>query len=411
MSVDPSGKLSWRWPAAVTLFMLAFVGLMSGVSLTERPSVVDADALTRAYYCLGLFVVGGLDLGTPVDGPVYGRMMLWIAYFGAPVFTASAVIEALMRVISPGAWQFRRLRRHVVIVGSGPLTSSYLRVLRQHDPNVQVVVVDHEIETVLEQELAQTFGVNVVVGDIGHRFLLDQLRLHRARRVVLLGNNDFEAYEAVHQIVELFPRLKSRIVLHSHNLRFLRTMQTTGVDQYCESFNSYHLAAAGLVRDWLLGHIRETEGKDVVVMAGFGRFGQAILEELENQAEHDIDTVAVIDLDANRRILVAEEQQRLGHYYRREVFQGDISHPEVWRQLRQTVNLDEHHPTIILGTGRTEDNLRTALWLADKHPNARVYARTNDASPLAIDIARENGFHTTSITELLEDNIPAAWLD
>jgi hypothetical protein len=49
---------------------------MTRVSLSECPDVQSADILTKAYYSLGLFVMGGLDLGTPIDGPLFTRLML-----------------------------------------------------------------------------------------------------------------------------------------------------------------------------------------------------------------------------------------------------------------------------------------------------------------------------------------------
>ena len=94
-------RISWRWATALTLFLCGFLGFASGVSLTERPEVTSAGLLTKAYYSLGLFVVGGLDIGTPTSGPWLGRVVLWVAYFGAPVFTASALIEALITDIRP----------------------------------------------------------------------------------------------------------------------------------------------------------------------------------------------------------------------------------------------------------------------------------------------------------------------
>ena len=98
-------KINWRWAAAVILFLLAWSGLASGVLLTERPGVSSSDWLTKAYYSLGLFVVGGLDLGTPDGGPLWGRIALWIAYFGSPLLMASAVIEAVLRVVAPHRWR------------------------------------------------------------------------------------------------------------------------------------------------------------------------------------------------------------------------------------------------------------------------------------------------------------------
>jgi len=401
-------KINWRWAAALGLFGCGFMGLISGVGLSERPDIVSAGLLTKAYYSLGLFVVGGLDIGTPNSGPMLGQVILWVAYFGAPLLTASAVIEAVIRVVSPHGWQLKRLKNHIVVVGSGELTISYLRMLRKADPDVAVVVIDDNVEPVRVQELEQTFDAVVVIGEIKHEFLLAELGVERAARVVLLGDNDFQAFEAASRILRQFP--DTHLTLHCHNLRFLRAMQDTSVARLSATFNSYHLAAASLVRQSLLNHFKRTQAQDVVVLAGFGRFGQTILEELEDQAINEINQVALIDVDAERRILVAEEQERLGDSYQRLVFEGNISNPEVWQKLVSRVDLNQNEPTIILGTGSTEDNLRTALWIKRKYANALVFARTNDQSALAVEVGAEHDINCFSIKQLMEDNLPADWL-
>ena len=406
-----SPTISWRWPAALIFFLLAFGGLLSGVSLSERPEVIHSDILTKAYYSLGLFVVGGLDLGAPTGGSLLGRIALWLAYFGAPMLTASAVIEAVITMVSPNRWQLRRLHDHVVIVGTGGLTTSYLRVLRKQAPDVSIVVVDDAIEFVREQELRQTFNVNVITGDITHDFLLRALRLDKAIRVVLLGEDDFQSYEAASKILRQYPHLGSKIVLHCHRLRFMRAMQETAVAKQTINFNLYNIAAAGLVKDHLIGHFLKTESRDVVVLAGFGRFGQTVLEELQKHATDEIATVGIIDIDADRRVLVADEQRQTRENYRREVFQGDIAHPEVWQNLRDSIDLSEGEPTVIIGTGRADENLRTALWLKQNYPNTMIFARTNDKSELALEVGAENNINCFSIKQLIEDNIPLSWLN
>jgi voltage-gated potassium channel Kch len=315
-----------------------------------------------------------------------------------------------MQLMRPQGWKLRRLRDHVVVVGTGDLTISYLRVLRRHAPRLPVVVVDDGAQAVRVQEIAQSFGVIVVTGEITHEYLLQRLRLDRARRVVLLGEDNFLSYEAAGKILRLYPQLAQRIVLHCSNLRFLRSMQETYVARQAQTFNSYHLAATALVRDRLQAHFLKTSARDVVVIAGFGRFGQTILEELRHFSETQIDTVAVIDVDADRRMLVAEEQQRLGEFCRRVVLQGDISHPEVWRKLAASVDLAQAEPVVILGTGRSDDNLRTALWLKNRFPAALVFARTDDVSEFAERVGADHGIASISITELVESNIPLAWV-
>ena len=386
------------------------VALGSGVALSERPDVVDAGWLTRAYYSIGFFVLGGLELGVPVDGPAWARAMLWIAYFGSPILAASAVIEAVLQVLVPDRWQLRRIRKHTIIFGSGQLTLSYLRIMRATSPRTKVVVVDQEFDSVREQELQANYGATTVVGDLTHTYLLRQLRLSRAHRVLLLGGNDFQSFEAATRILAIAPRLAGKVVVHCHNLRFMRSLEGSDLAGQAEIFNRYNLAATGLVRDELVDHFKHTDDRDVVVMAGFGRFGQSVLEELHRFAELEIERGAVVDRDADRRVLVVDEQAQIDSRYPRLVFQGDISHPQVWRELADSIDLTKNAPTVLLGTGAEQDNLRTALWLKDKYPNALVLARTNDKSHFASAIGGERGIRNISITQLVEANIPGRWV-
>ena len=399
-----------RWIMALVVMGAALLGFSLGVSLTERPEVVNASFLTKVYYSLGLFVVGGLDIGTPTGGPLIGRILLWSAYFGAPVLTASAVIDTLARVLSPGHWQLRRISNHIVLMGGGGMTDGYLRVLRKHFPRKRVVVVQERIEFVRRQELEQTYNVAVVIGDLTHDFMLKALRLAHASKVVLMGEKDFHAYEAASKILAQFPHLANNIVLRCHNLRFMRTMNETDLARRLVVFNAYHLAAEGLVRERLITHFRKTKAPDAVVIAGFGRFGQSVLEELQSHAQDLLSVVALIDQDAHRRVQVAEEQQKIGGAYRKEILQGEISHPELWWRLEAVVDLDSAQPTVIFGTGDIEENLRAAIWLKQRHPNALVFARTDDASSLALEIGAERGINYFSLKQLIEDNIPAEWL-
>lgn len=405
-----SFRIGWRWPLALVFFSLAMIGLASGVALTDRPDVEDADLLTRAYYSLGLFVLGGLDVGLPEGGPIWGRALLWIAYFGSPLLAASALVEALLGVMSKQRWRLSRMKDHIVIVGAGDLTTSYLRVLRASDQKTGVMVIDTHIETVRRFELSRSFGVTVVVGDITHEFLLRELRLHRARRVLLFGDDDFLSFEAASKILRVYPKLQNQLVIHCAGLRFLRAMSDTRIAQQSIRFNSYNLAAKGLVQDTLLPHFRLTTGKDTVVLAGFGLFGQTILEELQANAPEQIARVALIDVDVNRRIEIVDEQQKAGSSYERHVLQGDISHPQVWRDLEKLIDLGLGAPVVILGTGDAANNLRTAMWLKQKYANAMVFPRTNDISEFAQGVGRDHDLQCISITHLVEEHIPPAWL-
>ena len=398
----------WRWVAVVSLFAVGLLGFSAGVTLTERPDVQTEGWLVRAYYVLGLFVVGGLDVGTPTGGPLWARGMLWIAYFGAPLLTASAVIEAAVRLLNPQGWRFRNLENHLVIYGSGQLTESYLRMLRRHAPNAKVVVVDDPFDPSRQRELEEKYGVITLTGNLTMGFLLKRLNLSQARRVLILGGDDFRALEAATRVLEVAPQLKFKVIIHCDNLRFMRSLYNTALYRHCVIFNTYNLAALSFVRNRLSDHFKRSPDRDVVVLAGFGRFGQSVLEQL-NKITEEIEHVILIDQDANRRILVVEEQQRLSQGYRRSVLHGDISNPTVWRSMVETVDLTEGQPTVILGTGVERDNLRTSLWIKSKFPNAFVFVRTNEVSQFAAQVAQERDLTSFIIDQLVEEAIPARW--
>lgn len=404
-------RVGWRTVAAVLLFFCGFWALLAGVGLSERPDAIGANWLTKAYYSLGLFVMGGLDLGMPVGGPDYARFMLWFAYLGAPFIAASALIEALFKALAPKYWQLRNIKRHLIIVGTNELTFSYLKVLRSKHPKVDIVVVDNEVDSVRIDELKQLFGVTVLIGDITHDYFLTKLRIQKAVKILMMGNDNFQSYEAAHKIIQVAPQMAPKVVIHCNNLRFMRGMSESRVAMLCHSFNSYHLAAAGLVKRHLLEHFHQTEPLDMVVIAGFGRFGQTILEELHKHAPNEMQTVAIIDIDAKRRVMIADEQFAFEGQYQREIFEGDISHPKVWKELRTQIDLTLCAPVIILGTGAEEENLRTAIWLRSKYPDAMIISRTNQESRFAREVGREHGITSFSMTELIESNIPDNWVD
>jgi hypothetical protein len=211
--------------------------------------------------------------------------------------------------------------------------------------------------------------------------------------VLLLGTDNFQNYEAAHKILQLEPQLQGRIIIHCNSIRFMRSMADSNVAKKCINFNAYQLAASALVKQHLISHFVQTVPKDVVVIAGFGIFGQTILEELQQHANKEIDTIAVIGVDAKRRIQVVDAQLKLDNFCRREIFEGNIS-----------------HPVIILCTDSVEDNFRTSLWLKRKHPDSMIIARSYLPSKFAEDVSEQYDILNVSINQLVKDSLPRAWM-
>ncbi len=188
-----------RVGAAVGIFLLGFVALRAGVGVSERLAVaMGGDGLSHAYYALGLFVLGGLDLGVPEGGPPLARAALWAAYFLAPLVTTSAVIEGLLRAMGPDRGRWRRRSDHVVVFGFGRLAKLYIDRLRTVDSDVPVLVVDRaEHHTSALQEFHTRQRIFVMQGSLTSPGILERVGAAQARRVLLLTGDDFEGERSV----------------------------------------------------------------------------------------------------------------------------------------------------------------------------------------------------------------------
>jgi Trk K+ transport system NAD-binding subunit len=300
---------------------------------------------------------------------------------------------------------------HVVIAGCGKLTMLYLERLRTRRPQVPVVVVENRGSGVNRDEARDLHGANLVLGDITSDALLASLRLEVAERVVLLTGDDFANLDAATKIIAQAPQLAGRVVVHVSNLHFLRGIDGTSVEQSAEIFNTHQIAAEHLVHSKLVPHFEDTPEVDTVVLAGFGRFGQSLLAELQRSAGDTFDTLVVIDLDCAERANVFDEQVGFAGDYRRELVDGDLRDPTLWHRVVMDLELGDRRPAFVLGSGDDGVNLQTALWLTRKYPEAFIVARSFRSSSFATEVAGESGFEAFSVAELVKRSMPGGWLD
>jgi len=397
----------WRGLAFALVYVIGFVGLSSGVEVSER-ALVGAGVAARAYYALGLFVLGGLDLGTPVAGPAFGTTLLWSAYFLAPLITASALIETAVRLVSPLALRFRPLTRHVVLGGAGRLSLLYVRRLRERDRGRTIVVVEREPDRALVTEL-RVHRATVVRGDITSDQVLRGLRLDRAHRVLLLTGDDFANLDAAARIMRMAPRLKGRIVAHLSNLGLMRETADSSVGRACEIFNGHESAARSLVRNQLLERFHATPDRDMVVLAGFGRFGQTVLHQLQEHAGGSFGYVVIIDTEAASKARAFEDQPGFAGDYERLVADGDLLDPDIWQRVSEVARTRAQEPVVILASGNDGTNLHAALMVRKRHPAAFVIVRGFGASPFTTEVAEDAGIHAFDLAELVGGAMPEAW--
>ncbi len=382
-------------------FTMAVAAFRAGVGVSDRVGLPDADVLTQIYYGLGLFVLGGLDLGLPQGGPVGARTLLWIAYFMAPAITTSAVIEGALRIFQP-QWLLRRgLRDHVIIIGIGRLGMLFLEALREREPNVKVLVVDQEARANVQQAHAR-FGARFLRGDVRTAATLDSMVLERARGVVLLTDDDLVNLEAAWRIAERAPR--ACVIAHVADIGLRRTVAHVedSISDRMHVFNGHRIAAERLYEEHLEMHFAETTAKDVVVLAGFGRFGQTILEYLQREAQGHVQRAIIVDTAAERRVRLFRAQVAGFEHCELITIQGDLDDPVTWEKVEAaTRECHEVEPVFVVGTDDDQINLRTAVALRSLHADVRIFVRCVSESTFTTQLAHRMRFEVLAVESML----------
>jgi Trk K+ transport system NAD-binding subunit len=390
----------WRLLTLLVVFVAGLVAFQFGVGASERPEVLTGGVLARIYYTLGLFVLGGLDIGIPTGGPDWARALAWFAYFAAPAVTTSALIEAVLRAVRPHALR-TGLRDHVIIGGCGRLSMLYMRALRAREPRRQIVVVERHLDNPYIDIAAETYRVKFVHGDLSSTTLLTSLQLHRAHRVLIFTGDDHVNLNTAARMIQLAPNLANKVVAHVADLRLLRVIEGRNLAQGAHKFNSYRTAAHHLVESMLSPHFIATAYHDTVVLAGFGRFGQTVLDELQKTSLGQFNKVLIVDTNAESLVHVFAEQVGFADGYEYECVSANIHEPRTWQIVESLAGANAEELVFILASGNDSLNMRTALWLTDRLNNAMVVARCFHRSEFTSEIARECNFHVVSTAELL----------
>lgn len=409
-------RVGWilRGGILVFAFGLALLAFRGGVGVSDRDGVEYADFLTHTYYALGLFVLGGLDIGLPRGGPPILRSALWVAYFLAPLITTGALIEGTIRVLRP-EWLARQgLRDHVVVVGLGPLGMLFLEALRERDPRVRVLVVDSDLKVKQEDIVRQRFGALCLGGDIRHQATLDELHLGRARAVAFLTSDDLLNLEVAWQVSQTSPDV--RVVAHVADIAMRRLVATvTGKPAaHVEIFNSHQVAAEGLHEEHLKRLFEQTDPRDVVVLAGFGRFGQTILEYLQREARGELARAVVVDVAVERQARLFLAQVGGFDHCELKTIEGDLDDPGTWDAVDRATEGLEVHPVYVLGTDDEAVNLRTAIALRALRKEAPIFVRCDHRSAFTAELSNELNFEVL-VTEgmlrrMLSDRM-GAWIN
>ena len=326
--------LAWRIAIPIIIVLVATGCFELGVSVAYDSRVRTEGLLMHLLHAISLFKVSGIDLGEPVDGPMWARYLLFLMYFAAPAVSASAIFEAVFRVARVRLrWVLYR-GGHAVVIGSGRGSIDLPALIRHvYEPRAEgvwrrkqmhVVVADRSEEALLRHS-GDTLKVKTDASDSG---VVSLLALDRAKAVFILTDDDqanIDLYFRIRHELEQKKSASSPLVfvrVSSMDLtRALRPYNTLGrvrfFNPHIEVVRSlFTIQHAVETNEWLQEKRDDSPALDAnwnrllalssfqptrVVMLGFGRFGQNILLEMltrnDGVMSSDLKSIAIISPD------------------------------------------------------------------------------------------------------------------
>jgi hypothetical protein len=410
MAEDDFGWIVRAVLAGVVL-VLALVAFHLGVGVSARADLPELGLLAQIYYSAGLFLLGGMDLGTPIGGPHLARSLLWGAYFVAPVLTTSALFDGLRRV-RHGALERLGMRRHLVVAGLGQLGVNFLTAARRRHPRRLIVAVDCDVNQAAVAWARHQPRVHFLPGDIQLPSALGHVALQRARGVALLTGNDLLNLEVAFRLAQRHPRL--RVIAHCSDLALERSLEDAWGGAplgRIRVFNSHRAAAHHLYGRHLRAHFAHTPAKDCVVLAGFGRFAQTILEFLGRESEGEIERVLIAAPSATVALRKFHSQVSPSDLFETKPLDGELTDPDTWQAIFRDLGAASAHPTVLLASEDESVNLQSALLARRRWPDSRIFVRCQDESSFADELATRHRFTLLPVDALLREALYVAELN
>jgi hypothetical protein len=397
-----------RLSGIVVVFLLSIGAFVSGVGTTGVDDMSDLSVFAWIYYSAGLFVFGGLDLGVPVGGSAAGRAALWAAYFLAPIITTTTVIEAALHLIRRDSFKARGLDGHVVVVGAGRVGLIYTQAIQKVEPERQLLLVDAEGDKMSAEEAGLLEGIQFVRASLDRKEAFPLIHLERAVRMIVLSDNDLLNLEIAWSAKSCNPDLP--VAVHVTDLTLLRPVSRlvrdrASVDASPASlplvFNTHRIAALHLYEHFLRPHFEETGYRDVVVLGGFGRFSQTILELLKVAALDELEHIVIVDPEGAKNVRQFGADVSLESFSYSTV-DGDLEDPGTWAKVDSLLSSYSATPVYLLAAARDVTNFRAAMMLRRRSSDIRIFARCFRRGSFAESLARENAFELLAFEEVFE---------
>jgi hypothetical protein len=227
--------------------------------------------------------------------------------------------------------------------------------------------------------------------------------------MIVVGDNDLSNLEVAWTAKQGNPNLPVAVQVTDLNLlrpvnRLIR--DRARIDDTRASlpliFNTHRIAALHLYEHFLHPHFEKTSYRDVVVLGGFGRFSQTILELLKVTAADELEHIVIVDKEASKNVRQFSVDVTLDSINFSTV-DGDLEDPATWAKVESVLSSTEATPVYLLAAANEVVNFRSAMMLRRRSSDIRIFARCFRRSSFAQSLAQENAFELLAFEEVFHN--------
>lgn len=334
--------------------------------------------------------------GFPDANGSFASGLLWVTYFAAPGLIASYVVDVMRQLRATFSTPERtvsRFSRPVVVCGLGRHGRHVIQELIRSDPTMQIVAVDNDPDlpaffpvTVDNRRIGGPIEVLIPVirGDATDEGVLRRARAGSAARVLALTPSDIVNVDicvTTRRIHADRGSLQAFAFVERPSFRADILVQLNrGGRPWFRADSPYRLAAEALVDEMTRQGTLPVSPDHRAVIAGFGRFGQALAGRLMEVGESP---VVVIDRESVRvtRSFISVDSTR--RFARVHPIDGDILDPEMHSTAMVTPAIAAGKTTFFVCTDNDAWNVEAACEIAAHHRGkvaivTRVFERAPD---------------------------------
>jgi hypothetical protein len=399
-----------QWLLILALAIFSFALGAAGFVKLRLAAGETVSPLDICYLTLQLFTLESGAVTHPVPWE------LGIARYTAPLVPAWAVVKTLALIFHDQtvAFRLRFLSEHVVICGAGRKGLQLTREFRRR--GVQAVVIDQEPENIRLRRCAD-LGAITLTGDASEKGVLRLARVHRAKQIIAICNNDGKNVEIALRSAEIVhedsapPRQKVHCAVHIVDLQLSKLFKqhpvfTDTSDRIEVSVvNIYVNIARAVFEDHPLDrdHVAPGDRRRVhLIILGFGRTGENMALQaarIGHYANGAWLRITVVDQAADiRRKAFLTRYPAFEEVCETEFIQGRVHDPEVLARIGAETRDPAFLTTILVALGNDSDDMvggLTMLSQPDIPEDIPILVRVSERAALASLLSAGHGRHTS----------------